>query len=170
MARARTRSGRRTDYIWEGATATVSGVDLTLNTATILSNNSQGLARTLMRSRGSIFLQLDAGGNDERVLIGLGLILASQEAVTAGVASIPKPIVEIEADWIWHSFVVLSSLAESAVTGDSSALWARVEIDSKAMRKVKPNQNIVLVAQVGQVVDATGTFDVMAGQRRLMGS
>ncbi len=64
----------------------------------------------------------------------------------------------------------VTALAETSVTGDAGGLFERIEVDSKAMRKLKDDQTLLLVCEVGQTIDATGTFDVQAGMRYLFGS
>ncbi len=167
---ARQRSGRRTDYLWAGSAQQVAAVDLALNTASIVHTFTNTLSRTLMRTRGNILVQLDAGANDERAMIALGLIVVSTPAATAGTASVPTPITDIGADWFWHYFATVTALAETSVTGDAGGLFERIEVDSKAMRKLKDDQTLLLVCEVGQTIDATGTFDVQAGMRYLFGS
>jgi len=164
-------SGRKTDYGWIGACSSVVGVDLPVNTGSLGSSGINLTApSTLTRTRGKLLIQLDAGANDERVVIAVGLIVVQSSAFVSGLAAVPKPHTDAEADWFWHQYVILSSLAESAVTGDSTFLAERVEIDSKAMRKIKPNESIIGVAEVCSVVDQTGLWDWMFGIRCLFGS
>ncbi len=163
------RSGRRTDYEWLSLRGKITALDLTVNATGLGDGGLQVTGPgTFMRARGHAFLQLDAGGADERVLIALGLIIISNEAFAAGAGSIPAPGNDEDADWLWHNYVGLSSLAEAAVQSD--ALFARVEIDSKAMRKVKPQQTLAFLAEVLLTEDQTGTLDVLYGVRILGGS
>ena len=168
MARGRGRSGRRTDYEWSGVDATNTGVDLAVGvTALGAGSVVSAVPATLMRTRGLVAAQLDTAAIDERALIAFGMMIVQEEAFDAGSASVPGPR-EYSADWFWHGFMWLSSLAESAV--QPQALWQRLEIDSKAMRRLKPNDAIILVAEVASAVDQAGTFDFQYGFRCLKGT
>ncbi len=166
MARVRGRAGRAPDYEWLAMGSKISAIDLATGT-TGLGGNALAVSGpgTLVRFRGHIFAQLDAGGVDERALIACGFILVSNEAFAAGIASVPKPFTDADADWVWYGFLSISSGAEAGVVGDS--LFDRLPVDSKAMRKVKPSQSLVFVVEVASSQDATGTFDVMYGLRIL---
>ncbi len=163
------RSVRRTDYTWFGAADAVTTIDLGTGTAAVLGNtvvvNSAG---TLVRLRGQVYVQLDTSAVDERAMIAVGIIKATDEAVAAGVASLPHPHSDGDAEWIWHRYLSISSLAEPAVVTD--ALFDRAIIDSKAMRRFKQNEVVVLVAEVADGLDQGGTWDMMYGYRVLFGT
>ena len=166
MARARGRTGRSPDYEWFAMGGKASAVDLAAATASLgpsaLAVSGPG---TLVRLRGQVFLQLDAGAVDERVLVCFGIIIVSNEAFAAGVASVPKPFTDADADWMWHGFLSVTSGAETGIVSDF--LVDRVLVDSKAMRKVKSSQTLIFVAEVASSQDAAGTFDYMYGIRIL---
>jgi len=124
-------------------------------------------AETILRTRGHVFLQLDSGGADERVLVAVGLIVVSTNAFTAGAASLPSPVDDGEDDWLWHSYLSLSVLAEVAIS--DQAMFQRQEIDSKAMRKVRPGEVLAFMAEIADVSDNAGTIDLMYGTRILFG-
>ncbi len=145
-----------------------TGVDLTVGTKSALALFSTTFPGTLTRTRGLVAGQLDAAAADSRVLVAIGLILADTRAVAAGAASMPGPASEGNAPWFWHGFLWLSSGAEAAVNQNS--LFHRLEIDSKAMRKMKESQTVAAVIEVCDVVDQGGTFDVMLGARALFGA
>ena len=161
------RSGRRADYQWQAGATISSGVDIATGTATA---GNAGIINilapaTISRIHGHIFFQLDTTAVDERVVICYGLIIVSENALGAGVASMPHPFTDAEVSWIAHGFASVSSLAEAAVQPD--ALFTRVEVDSKAMRKVKPTEQLVLVVESVISVDQAGTWDMMAAFRVL---
>ena len=166
MARVRGRAGRAPDYEWAAIGTKASAIDLATGTkslgGSLLAVAGPG---TFVRIRGQVYCQLDAGAVDERALICFGVILVSNEAAAAGAASVPGPFTDGDADWMWHGFLSVSSLAESAIFGD--AAFDRVIVDTKAMRKVKSSQSLIFVAEVASSQDATGTFDYMYGLRIL---
>jgi len=112
---------------------------------------------TLLRSRGEfIFVATPNAGADFDV-IGIGLIVVQSAAVTVGGAAVPGPINDGDADWLWHQFVPLDAGGASAADPNAIGLFARVTVDSKAMRKVRTDQTIILVAEL-----STGNFTDVA--------
>jgi len=166
---ARGRSGRKTDYEWQAACGNVSAVDIAVGVATVpIWFIDFTVPATLMRIRGHILLQLDAAGVDERALVSFGIGLFSTDARVAG--AVPEVFDEAEFGWIWYGFGSVTSLAEAAIAGEGPGMIHRIEVDSKAMRKVKPNQSIALVAEVCSTSDMGGTVDILAGARVLFGT
>ncbi len=164
MARGR-RSGRGPDYIWSGTgwfqqaqgSATAIG-----NTVIAVFNEAQ----TLVRLRGYASATIDPSAAGDIIVISMGFILADDDAVAAGAASIPSPTNDTDGDWIWHGWFPLH--AEFS-TGEGSDHNVQMVIDSKAMRRVKPNEQLVMVAD-GQIFAGTPTADLVAGVRVLSAS
>jgi len=159
------RSGRRTDYRWSGSTFAFPAV-ATANLTQIIFNATA--ATTLMRSRGAVLLSLiDQAVGDQKV-VGLGLIVVTEAAVAAGGSALPSPISVPEAEWVWHQYVPLQSqtVTEDPSTGEGTA---RIIIDSKAMRKMKPNESLVLVLDAADLAGSVSAM-VTGGIRALSGS
>ena len=121
---------------------------------------------TLVRTRGlvEIFIKglatADGDGYTGAVAIGL----ASDPAFTAGIASLPTPITELNWDgWLWHSF--FSVHATDISFGDSGSGHQRIVIDSKAMRKFSPENVMFAAAEV--VEQGTVNLDVYFDSRML---
>ena len=165
---ARGRSGRKTDYEWQTGLVSIDLIDLAVNAGGMEDVFTLASPGTIVRVRGELLVQLDAGAVDERVVLALGLKVVSENAAAAGVASVPGPFVDGADDWFWHGYAVMLSLAEAAVVNE--ALFARVHVDSKAMRRVKPSEHIVFVAQVAGSTDQAGTVDILGGLRILFAS
>jgi len=127
-----------------------------------------GQASTSLRWRGQVIMQLDTAGVDERVLVACGIIIVGADAFTAGAASVPSPIQQASDDWIWYGWLSATSGAEAAVFTDG--LVDRLEIDSKAMRKVRIGETFAFVAEVADTADMGGTVDIMYGARELVGT
>jgi len=88
---------------------------------------------TLVRTRGEILLRLSttAGGTTDGMSGAIGIGVASENAFGAGISGIMNPFDDSEWNgWIWHSFFHLNG---PATLGSA---FQRVEIDSKAMRKI----------------------------------
>ncbi len=166
---ARSRSGRRADYEWTGACGEVDAVDLAESTNV----STSGIVFvdfvapfTIARIRGHIFCQLDATATDERAIIAWGIGIVSTDARQAG--STPDPSDEPDFPWMWYGYSTITSLAETAAS--PQGMFHRLEVDTKAMRKVKPGQSVVLLGQVCKAADQAGTWDVLAGLRVLLAS
>jgi len=85
-------------------------------------------------------------------------------AVTAGVASVPTPITEVEWEgWLWHEFFSFHSPVATA--GIGSAAREKIVIDSKAMRKVETQDVVILVMEA--VVSGAASMTIM-GQSRML--
>ena len=103
---------------------------------------------TLIRTRGilEIFMITATGagdGFDGAVGIGVVTLLA----FTVGVIAVPAPITEIEWEgWLWHQ--MFSYHTPTAGSEGDPAAALRIEIDSKAMRKVGSEEVIFACAEV----------------------
>ncbi len=161
------RSGRRSDYTWAHFGGLITAHDLgTTSAAGGNATFSVALTSTIMRLRGRVFAQLDAGGVDERARVMCGVALVKTE----GVGEIPEleTAGSDEGDWLWTGSLFVSSGAEAAVVSDG--LFDRIDVDTRAMRRVKGAQDSLIFAiQTPAVttVDATGTVDVIYGLRVL---
>ena len=90
------------------------------------------------------------GAADSGKAIGLGLMIASDDQLAAGATAFPGPLADADADWLWHSYMLLATVTTTA--GDNTTAGvARIEVDSKAMRRVKQNDNLVFVAEPDNV-------------------
>ena len=97
----------------------------------------------MIRTRGLLLATLEsftAVGDGFFGAIGLGIVTTA--AATAGVASIPTPITEAGWDgWLLHRYVAV----ESSIGAGSPGEVHRLDLDSKAMRKVNEDESIVMV-------------------------
>jgi len=109
---------------------------------------------TIVRTRGLLTLTSDQTANSENQWIQYGHIVVTEQAVTAGVASIPTPITEASSDW--HVFVPLATrwTVVSAI-GVESKSTENMQYDSKAMRKVDLGEDLALLVEAA----ATGVSE-----------
>ncbi len=100
--------------------------------------------QTIVRTRGSIWIESDQEAADEEPMGAVGLLVASDQAIAAGVASLPDPISEA-ASGLWFVWLPFATVI-IAVGGAAGARqgW-EFPIDSKAMRKVSDGQTIGVV-------------------------
>jgi len=108
----------------------------------VLTNEAQV---TIVRMRGWAQVQLNlatAAGDGMIGAVGIGIVSAN--AFAAGIASVPGPDADAEWDgWLWHQYfhirgVTAQSAGENIARNANADL--RIEIDSKAMRKLKSNE------------------------------
>jgi len=104
---------------------------------------------TIIRVRGLLSLQSDQDGQDEQAFGAVGLAVVSDQAVAIGVTAIPTPYADAESDfWMMHQFWCSPVNFNSAV-GVAMPSDRQYEFDSKAMRKITPDQTLCLVIENG---------------------
>ena len=169
MARARRGGGKKIDFVeWSG----VSGATF------VLASGGAGFAEvvqtlvaaTLLRTRGEIIASIDGPVDNDQCSISAGIIVITEEQLAAGITSIPNPADDLNADWLWHGFILLMA---QAGTGIGAALNAnnvtqRLTIDSKAMRKLRPSNHLAFVAD-NTPLGGTPVVDIILAIRCLKG-
>ncbi len=168
MANRARRAGRGPDYDW--FLSTFSGAFASGGSA-INAGLTFTTKQTIMRNRGQYVVSIDGPTDGDKINVGLGLIIVSSEALAAGVTSIPLPISNGDAPWLWHQLVPLMAQAGTGVGASLNAMSVvgRGEIDAKAMRKVGLNEALVFVMQS---VSTSGTpaVDIVGAFRTLVAS
>jgi len=158
------RSGRPVDYTWGGSTFQFVTVNATQQFAAILVS---GTSSTMFRARGELTANMDVAAADDGMVLGCGLIVLDDAVVAAGATAMPSPATDLNANWWWHSFIGLRALATSN-EGLAGGASGRILIDTKAMRKVKQNESIVLVVDA-VLTSGSPSCDVTGGVRVLFG-
>ena len=164
MVRTRT-SGRRTDYQWTGLSGAIH-VGQTVGGAfsSVAAFNAPG---TLTRSRGEIMASMDVGAANDAVAVSFGLMIMSDDQVTAGITAMPSPSLDLDGEWLWHGYLPFRS-ETGTQSDDLGSHVGRLTVDSKAMRRVKQNSQIVAVHD-GVILAGTPTYDVVWSFRILLG-
>ena len=110
----------------------------------VLSN--PGIGETIRRVRGFVAVNAVASAAGSR-LGALGMVVVSDIALAAGVASIPGPVTERGDDgwFVWQA----TGGARPAATGTESTIWP---FDSKAMRRVEEGFGIAIVFENANAV------------------
>ena len=169
---ARRSAGRRIDFKqWtemSGQSTTISS-DITTLLGTPLDFLEPG---TILRCRGAVQAGFDATVqvNDEIDLtFGLGII--STNASNGAVAGMPGPAGQVSFPWLWWGTIHLKSTLASGVpgSGSGSGFW-RLDIDTKAMRKIKPFESLVMLCQSEASAGAPVTSLVLHNMRILIGT
>ena len=161
---------RKRPTFWQAAAFNMSAttgasVVSTIVTEAALENTPSS---TLIRIRGQLLCTVISSAavpSSTHVAIGIKLVSA---AALAGVA-VPSPFADEGSDWIWWNIVPLVLLTGGSVAspnGDGLNSNARIEIDSKAMRKVTQNEVLVIVAE-NVVSESTTTVGIDGGVRVL---
>jgi len=122
---------------------------------------------TIVRVRGMLTAQITStAAVPGRCLITCGIKVATASALAGG--TLQQPFTDIGSDWLWWTSIPLSVLGGTVAAPDADGrlLTARIDIDSKAMRKTGLNDVLVFVTQ-NTVVTSTQTCDVLAGIRVL---
>ncbi len=123
---------------------------------------------TLLRIRGNILVKAtpDAIGDD--AVAGLGIAIVSTDALVVGGTSLPGPLGDPDwPGWIWHQYVPLMA-GSASLGGDDIGSFVRVPVDSKAMRKMGPNESIAVIGHLSAVTYAAvvvnGGFRFLFGE------
>ena len=158
--------------VYEWAGGTVRGANIALGGAktfgTIAPQGQEAqTALTLVRSRGNGMFFLDPGAVGDVMEVALGLIIVSSDAFAAGVASVPGPLSDLDAEWIFHTVKELGPGSLASQAEDSLVQVHHFEIDSKAQRKLKPGDVVAMVFE-GAIHAGAPTVDVSASVRTLL--
>ncbi len=128
-----------------GTTTIVSG------TIQVISTLSAGalLLRpfTVLRTRLEVLIGSDQAGATEQPVVALGRIVVTEKAAGLGPTAVPDPDPiggQPEADWFVHQFMSYRVIFSSAAAINMPVM-RRYTIDSKAMRKVGPDDDIAMV-------------------------
>ena len=122
---------------------------------------------TLMRIRGSVMAWVDGTATPtESCLISVGLIVMPEGQGTTIVSS---PFTDGNAPWLWHTTFVIGYEEPVADVVDVPGLTSyREVIDSKAMRIIRPDREVQLVAE-NTTIDTATTVNIHVSGRILLG-
>ena len=100
---------------------------------------------TLVRIRGLIAIDLIVATSAGDGFFGaVGIAMVQTTAFTAGIVAFPTPVLEANSDaWLWHSYFDVRFAKDGAGNG---AGYARLVVDSKAMRKMEGDENTLYAA------------------------
>ena len=134
--------------VW--ATFSLGAMAVAANTVVLLSSlNAAALALrpfTIIRTRLIVQWENDVFTATEAPFGAVGDIVVSENAAAAGAASVPGPISEGDDDWLWYQ-PMITRLVVTDATGKLSPAGNQYVVDSKAMRKVGINDQVVTVVE-----------------------
>jgi len=153
-------SKRETEWISIAPTLTV----FTAAGGTILNTASAGLLTkrpfTIIRTHLTVLMTSDQLAADELQGGALGMCLVSDQAAAIGVTAVPTPVTDQGSDlWYLHQWIMNDFAFVTGVGFDGQA-GRLVHIDSKAMRKVNGDQDILLVGELSSVISSGFSFAI----------
>ncbi len=168
MARGRSGGrGTRLNKQWFASTFGKTTVSVTQAALASINVAEGGQDATILRSRGDLLVTAVPNAAADDTLVHLGLIVVQRNAVDVGGVSLPGPLADVDADWLWWRAIPMASIAATAATENSRNLVMRVEIDSKGMRKMDTDESLVLMGEdvTGEMaaVTVTGSLRVLLG-------
>ncbi len=162
------RSGSTRSKEWETVCLASSPLDLAIGTVLVFELFRVLSAETLLRTRGQIMASFDSSAVNEAATIAAGIAFVSTRALLAGAASVPRPSSEGGYPWLWHGWFDVSSVPSvggASISGEG--LVQRLMVDSKAMRKVKEDESMILAFEMCDSVDLGGNVVFSGGFRAL---
>jgi len=149
---------------WLELQPTITALDTSI-AAIILSLTTAEKAKrpfTIVRTHIHVRMASDQLGADEQQLGAIGMCVISDQAEAIGITAVPTPVVDLASDlWFLHQFLSSDFSFISAVGFDAAGGYS-VDIDSKAMRKVNDDEDVILVAETASV--ASGALYTIAGR------
>jgi len=124
--------------------------------------------QTLIRTRGEFLCYLlTASAAGDGFHGAFGIAKATSAAITAGVGSVPTPVTEEAWDgWLYHRYfsviapgpMAAATAAQEALQHAATTAAVRIEVDSKAMRKVDINEGFYMAIEITEHGVATAEF------------
>ena len=150
--RSRVTRPRPATKIWLGNDIALT--NLITNTSTLIGSfNAAVLALrpfTILRTRITCNFRSDQSGGTEDITGAFGMIVVEEVAVAAGIASVPTPLSEVNADFFVYQGMTAPFTFVSGV-GIIDPAGERYDIDSKAMRKVDISDDVAIVFEMRSV-------------------
>ncbi len=158
---------------WVGVSTGAVPVVITETQALVMSIGiaESSVRETLLRSRGQLNLMANPDTATDEGVVALGIIVVHSNAASIGGTSLPGPSRDPGADWLWHRYVPLLNTfgASSPANAWGSLLSDRIEVDSKAMRRVPPDHTVALIVEGSSGVSNFALVEVSGGLRMLFG-
>ena len=147
------RSGKTIDFKQWNA---VPGISLSIASGTNVLGGALVFSApaTILRCRGEILVTLDGATAGDNMQVGFGLGIVSSEAFDAGPGSVPGPLEFPDYSWLYWTSKMLTLEHIDVGSAELSLLSAavRFEVDTKAMRKVKPAESLCWIVQTSGTV------------------
>ena len=120
---------------------------------------------TIIRTHLELFGSSDQAAASESFAFAVGLAVVSEQAAAIGVTAVPTPITDMESDMFFLHKVVMGDFVFASGSGfQDTPIGSGISIDSKAMRKVNNDQNVVLVLEGAIAGFGEGCIGVVGGR------
>ncbi len=156
----RNNRGRRTDYQWQFGNFDINAQSAGAAGAILFTAAS---SLTVFRLRGTVYSEIDGTATAAelvRVTVGFIQIPSSLSATGGGL----EPEGDREESWLWSDSFILSG--ENAAGGSAHGTK---QVDSKAMRRMKPNERI-LAAWIVTTIGGAAAVNISGGLNMLVGT
>jgi len=104
---------------------------------------------TVVRVRGIMHVRSDQAAASESFIADLGAAVVTDQAAAIGVTAVPTPLTDKSSDawFVYEQIAGRIDIGSGAGTGPPSLTSTWMQYDSKAMRKVEQDFDIVFVAE-----------------------
>ena len=167
-----TRPGKTIDYKqWTSVPGLIDSQSA--DTTFIGGGLSFAVPATILRVRGYVAAMFDETRQiNDQMVVNFALGLVSTDAFVVGATAVPDPVAEPEYPWLWWMEMRLDAFVVAA--NQASTPWGpagqRYEVDTKAMRRVKPGETLVMVGSLSNATGAPATLLDIGQQRVLIGT
>ena len=166
MARGRQFVKKMDNLRWIGLSAMVGALSAGSQAVTALASGS--IPETLLRIRGELMVWFDGpSAEGKHIVVSCGLLVVS---AGQGTTVVLNPGDDAPAPWLWYWRGSIGYEEVVADVVDVPALTAaRVVVDNKSMRKLRPEREIQFVVTNGTGL-AAASVNVSLNGRMLLGS
>ena len=117
---------------------------------------------TVVRTQLTLHITSDQLAATEFQALAIGMCVVSDQASAIGISAVPTPDTDLASDlWFLHGFLFDEFLLASAI-GFQGHTGRVLHIDSKAMRKVNDDEDVILVVESGAI--SSGVNVVIGGR------
>jgi len=99
----------------------------------------------------------DQEAASEVQVVAIGGAIVSDQAVAIGVTAVPTPVTDIGSDLFFFYQMMMSSIVVGATPG-STTEDKTYSIDSRGMRKVDGDQDLIVVAEISSAIGSGATL------------
>ncbi len=162
----RGRQGSRPNRSWSGlvsasATSVPPASKVLVGTFAL---SVPSIDETILRTRGVLGVRSDQVAAEESQFGAFGLMVVTDVAAAAGIASIPGPGTDVSDDGWFVWLPIMQTLKFGTAVGFDTLAMTQIMIDSSAKRIIQEGQ---LVAIVAENVHANQAFEIAVGFRIL---
>jgi len=122
---------------------------------------------TLIRCRGDLVVRTVGGTVTNSGLVAAGIAVVSVRAADAGSTAVPRPVDEGEFSWLWHKFMYMQHLSNADTLAPVVSV-IRIEVDSRAMRKILSKEEEVVFIIQSDALQGTITYEFAINIRFLL--